>query len=97
MIDDYGRAFYEYLKMKQASRNTLDSYRRDVEQYLSFLEKKGWRVHNRQKKKPYRLMWSICGKTSVLLPQFLGISRPSVHFTNISYKTRWLTETLPKP
>ena len=41
MIDDYGRAFYEYLKMKQASRNTLDSYRRDVEQYLSFLEKKG--------------------------------------------------------
>ena len=41
MIDDYGRAFYEYLKMKQASRNTLDSYRRDVEQYLSFLEKRG--------------------------------------------------------
>lgn len=41
MTDDYGRAFYEYLKMKQASRNTLDSYRRDVEQYLSFLEKRG--------------------------------------------------------
>lgn len=40
-MTDYGKAFYDYLVSKGVSKNTLDSYQRDVEHYLAFLKEHG--------------------------------------------------------
>lgn len=40
-MSDYGKAFHDYLVSKNVSFNTLDSYQRDVEHFLSFLTKEG--------------------------------------------------------
>ncbi len=40
-MSDYGKAFHEYLVSKGVSENTMDSYQRDVEAYLHFLEGRG--------------------------------------------------------
>ena len=40
-MTDYGKAFYDYLVSKGGSKNTLDSYQRDVEHYLAFLKEHG--------------------------------------------------------
>lgn len=40
-MNDYAKAFSDYLVSRRVSQNTLDSYQRDVEHYLDFLEEKG--------------------------------------------------------
>lgn len=40
-MSDYGKAFHDYLVSKNVSLNTLDSYQRDVEHFLKFLEEEG--------------------------------------------------------